>query len=140
MNNQPPVITNYPVEPMQEMLSKLMITMTLDKDGDHAKSILAELESDRFYLMYSNWINAVPFSVTDQLRVFLFFVIAESSGYRPFGFDIFLGGMAKHSTENDLKEWTMQDFASFLPNGYPSESTMDKIWDDLKEWKNSQDN
>lgn len=138
MNNHPPLITNYPVEPMQDTVSRLMMSMTLDKDGEHAKSILVELESQRFYLMYSNWLDAVPFSVTDQLRVLLFFVIAESSGYRPFGFDIFLGGMTQHSIDTDLKEWTVQDFALFLPNGYPSESTMEKIWIDLKDWKDSQ--
>ncbi len=130
-----PLIHNYPLEPMSEEMSKAMLHATLDKSGDMSKQMLSELKKHRFYMMYDKFIEALDLKLDVQLKVFLFLVIADTSDYRPFGFDIYFSSMGQFAKDNEIAHWTMHDFARFLPNGYPSTQTMEKIWDDIKQYQ-----
>lgn len=133
MDFQP--LFDYPVTGMKEDVSNVFLMMYASEvqGDDELVDSLKQLENFPLYKVFSNQLrsNGTNIHVSKQARLFLFFMI-HSTCPTPAVTLMYAYTLKYALTFKKLDRIDMTALAELFPDGFPSEETLDKAYDDFK--------
>lgn len=110
-----------PVMPMNEQISAMFFNMTV-MENQQRKLNIPEIQNQFLYQLIEKRAEYIGLELSDQAKVFLMFE-TKSPG---------TAVMYLYALRSKFTSVTMNDLANVFPEGFPTEDTLEKMWDKQK--------